>query len=156
MNAATGCDVKIRGLRMGDLSEVKRIDALHTQEQKPEYWQRVFSQFVGEGADPERVALGVEAEQGLLGYLFGEVRAFEFGSAASGWIFSVGVDPECTRSGVATALLDEAKRRFAAVGVTRLRTMVRRNDVPVLSFFRANKFVGGAFAQLELDLEEPS
>jgi hypothetical protein len=31
--------------------------------------------------------------------------------------------------------------------------MVRRNDVPVLSFFRANGFVGGEFVQLELDLK---
>jgi len=156
MNTVTASDLKIRPLRMGDLSQVKRIDALHTQEQKPEYWQRVFSQFVGDGAGPERVALAAESGDGVLGYLFGEVRAFEFGSAPCGWIFSVGVDPLGTRSGSATALLEEAKRRFAAAGVTRLRTMVRRNDVPVLSFFRANKFVGGAFAQLELDLEEAS
>jgi hypothetical protein len=31
--------------------------------------------------------------------------------------------------------------------------MVGRNNVPVLSFFRANGFVGGSFVQLELDLE---
>ena len=39
------------------------------------------------------------------------------------------------------------------LGVTVLRTMVRRNDVPVLSFFRAGGFVGGSFAQLECDLD---
>jgi hypothetical protein len=32
--------------------------------------------------------------------------------------------------------------------------MVRRTDVPVLAFFRRNGFVGGAFLQLELELEE--
>ena len=31
--------------------------------------------------------------------------------------------------------------------------MVRRADVPVLSFFRAGGFVGGPYAQLELELE---
>ena len=30
--------------------------------------------------------------------------------------------------------------------------MVRRNDVAVLSFFRAQEFIGGSFVQLELDL----
>ena len=34
--------------------------------------------------------------------------------------------------------------------------MVRRNDVPVLSFFRARGFVGGPFVQLERDAEEES
>ena len=38
----------------------------------------------------------------------------------------------------------------------RVRTMVQRTDISVLSFFRANGFEGGSFAQLELDLEEPS
>jgi hypothetical protein len=32
--------------------------------------------------------------------------------------------------------------------------MVRRDVVPVLSFFRANGFAAGTFVQLELDLEE--
>ena len=35
-----------------------------------------------------------------------------------------------------------------------VRTMVRRNDVPVLSFFRGNGFRGGSFVQLELDVRE--
>jgi hypothetical protein len=34
--------------------------------------------------------------------------------------------------------------------------MVQRADVPVLSFFRANGFVGGSFVQMELDLPDPS
>ena len=58
------------------------------------------------------------------------------------------------RGGIASRLLAEACRRFAHGGVTRVRTMVRRNDVPVLSFFRSNGFVGGSFVQLELDLGE--
>jgi len=32
--------------------------------------------------------------------------------------------------------------------------MVRRNDVPVLSFFRTNRFRGGSFVQLERSLQE--
>jgi hypothetical protein len=35
-----------------------------------------------------------------------------------------------------------------------VRTMVRRNDVPLLAFFRANGFSGGAFVQLERPLDE--
>ena len=43
----------------------------------------------------------------------------------------------------ASALLDEACRRFRALACRTVRTMVRRNDVPVLTFFRANGFAGG-------------
>jgi ribosomal protein S18 acetylase RimI-like enzyme len=53
---------------------------------------------------------------------------------------------------VASALLAEACRAFRAAGVTRVRTMVRRNDVPVLAFFRSSGFSGGSYVQLELDV----
>ncbi len=90
----------------------------------------------------------------MIGYLLGEVRAFEFGSEPCGWVFGVGVEADRLRTGVAGLLMDEARRRFRAAGLSTVRTMVRRNDVPVLSFFRSHGFVGGSFTQLESELEE--
>jgi len=69
-------------------------------------------------------------------------------------VFAVGVDPRSLRSGVASALLLESCRRFAHFKVDRVRTMVRRTDVPVLSFFRSSGFVGGPFVQLERAIGE--
>ena len=145
---------EVRALRADDLDDVVRIDELHTGQRKPEYWQRVFRDFFNGGKEGLRVGLAAETDGVVRGYLLGEVRAFEFGSEACGWVFAVGVDQSSLRSGIASSLLAEACRRFAHDGITRVRTMVRRNDVPVLSFFRSNGFVGGSFAQLELDLGE--
>jgi ribosomal protein S18 acetylase RimI-like enzyme len=64
----------------------------------------------------------------------------------------VGVDPAQAHHGIGSALVAEARRRFTRAGVTTVRTMVRRNDVSVLAFFRTNGFVGGTFTQLELGL----
>jgi ribosomal protein S18 acetylase RimI-like enzyme len=154
--SATPADLaaEVRKLRADDLDDVVRIDALHTGQRKPEYWQRVFRDFFDGERDELRVGLAAEAAGVVQGYLLGEVRAFEFGSEACGWVFGVGVDRSNLRSGVASSLLAEACRQFAQNGITRVRTMVRRNDVPVLSFFRSNGFVGGSFVQLELDLGE--
>jgi len=145
--------VHVRALRRADLEEVVRIDAAHTGERKPSYWQQVFDDYVVSHGGKRTFGLTVDGENGLSGFLFGEVRAFEFGSDAAGWVFAVGVDPDAKRRGIASALVAEAKRRFAAMGVRQMRTMVRRNDVPILSFFRASGFVGGPFVQLEVDLE---
>ncbi|MCC7137199.1 MAG: GNAT family N-acetyltransferase [Planctomycetes bacterium] len=149
--------VAIRPLRRADLAEVVRIHALHTGTRAPAYWEAVLRRVRREGEALEVALVAPSATgRGLAGFLVGEVRAFEFGSEPCGWVFAVGVDPGEARGGVATALLDEATRRFAAAGVRRVRTMVRRDDVPVLAFFRANGFAGGAFVQLErsLDAEE--
>jgi ribosomal protein S18 acetylase RimI-like enzyme len=144
--------LRIRPLSRADLAGVTRIDAHHTGARKPAYWKRVFAEFLGRRAGHVRVGLAAEVEGRLAGYLLGEVRAFEFGSGPCGWIFAVGVDPARLRLGVASALLTEACRAFRAAGVTQVRTMVRRNDVPVLAFFRSSGFSGGSYVQLELEV----
>lgn len=144
----------VRDLSRRDREDVVRIDALHTRRSKRRYWERVFADFLERRAGAHRVGLAAEMEGRLVGYLFGEVRAFEFGSPPCGWVFAVGVDPVRLRCGVGSALLAEACRRFRRAGVEHVRTMVRRTDVPVLSFFRASGFVGGPFVQLERGVRE--
>ena len=60
-----------------DLDDVVRIDALHTGQRKPEYWQRVFRVFFNGGKEGLRVGLAAEADGVVRGYLLGEVRAFD-------------------------------------------------------------------------------
>lgn len=150
-------EVRLRDLRLRDLDEVVRIDALHTGQSKPAYWRKILREFLAAGkavaSAPLRVALAAAGEAGLRGYLLGEVRAFEFGSEPCGWVFAVGVDREAQRAGTASELLREACRRFHAGGIRTVRTMVNRDNVPVLAFFRSNGFVGGSFVQLEKELE---
>ena len=120
---------------------------------EPAYWQSVFRDFLRDDGRRPRVGLAAADERGMIGFLLGEVRAFEFGSEPCGWIFGIGVAPPHLRGRIASRLLAEGCRRFREAGVSRVRTMVLRNNVPVLSFFRANGFVAGSFVQLELDLE---
>lgn len=147
--------LRIREITDADVHEFIRIDGLRTGRPKHAYWARVVAEFRRPEEGRVRVGLAAEGPEAgrLSGYLLGEVRAFEFGSDPCGWVFAVAVDPSAGRAGVATALLEEACRRFREAGVRRVRTMVRRNDVPFLSFFRARGFVGGPFVQLERELE---
>ena len=141
----------IRALESGDLGEVVRIDGLHTGEEKLEYWQKIFDEYLGRQGS-RTFGIGIDAADGLAAYLFGEVRAVEFGSEPCGWVFAAGVDKDRLRCHLGTNLLADARRRFNALGVQTVRTMVLRNNVSVLSFFRANGFVGGPYVQLEIHL----
>jgi ribosomal protein S18 acetylase RimI-like enzyme len=144
--------VRLRRIVPDDLDRVVAIDALHRGKAVPGYWREVRDAFLTRRRDAVRVALGAEVDGELAGFLFGEVRAFEFGSPPCGWIFAVGVDPAHQRAGIASRLLDEACRRFQSAGIATVRTMVERRDVPVLAFFRAHGFAAGEFTQLELTL----
>ena len=148
--------LRLRSLARRDLAAVRRIDAYHRgRAPKPAYWTRIFRELLAARQEEGRV--GVAAARGgrLLGYLVGEVRAFEFGSEPCGWVLAVAVHPGALRAHVGAALLAEAARRFRSLGVPRVRTMVRRTDVPVLAFFRSSGFAGGPYVQLELDVTGP-
>mgnify|MGYP000876628164 CR=1 FL=1 len=145
---------RLRRLGERDHTEVVRLDALQTGARKSRYWRRVLRDLSSRGDGVTRVGLAASAGRRLVGYLVGEVRAFEFGSEPCGWIVAVAVDPAHARQGVASTLLHRAAEMFARAGVTSVRTMVRRDDVPVLAFFRSNGFAAGAYVQLELHLSE--
>jgi ribosomal protein S18 acetylase RimI-like enzyme len=142
-------NIVIRSLTPRDRAAVIRIDAVLTGAPQRTYWKRVFEEVLARGRKNMHVGLAAEVKGALAGFLVGDVRAFEFGSEPCGWILEVGVQPRHAREGVGSALLKEACRRFRAAGVPTIRTMVRRNDVPVLTFFRSNGFAGGPYVQLE-------
>ena len=152
MTDATQIVTLVRAVRSDDLPDVVALDALLTGEAKDAYWEGVFDRFLSaEGCIGLAATDGEEGD--FKGYLFGERRAFEFGSKECGWIFAVGVHQDAARSGVGSALLAEAQQLFRDLGIRSVRTMVPRTDVPFLSFFRRHGFVGGPFVQLELNLE---
>jgi ribosomal protein S18 acetylase RimI-like enzyme len=141
----------VRDVQADDLDSIVDLDASRSGKAKRSYWSNILSAWLRESnGTEEHVALVATNGQGVLhGVLFGEVRAWEFGSERCGWIFSLSVHPEAERCGVATQLMDEAVQRFDAMGIELVRTMVRRNDVPMLSFFRSQGFAGGPFSELE-------
>lgn len=150
--APAAAKVHIRRLDPLDLTRVVELDARQRGVAVPGYWRRVRATYLDHDRDRLRIALGAETGGELVGFLFGEERAFEFGSEPCGWIFAVAVDPDLQRRGIASRLLAEACRRFRKAGLTTVRTMIRRRDVPVLSFFRAHGFAAGEFTQLEVEL----
>lgn len=143
-------ELAVRHLQEADLQAVVDLDARLTGTNKESYWQHAL---VSHERDGTCVGLAASVGDELEGYLFGEVRTIEFGSERCGWILALGVQPSTARQGVASALLAEARLRFLELGVKRVRTMVKRTDVPMLALFRSQSFVGGPFVQLELDIE---
>lgn len=138
--------VAIRPAQASDLPAVSALDARLTGTDKPDYWQFMLDV-------PERHFLVAKTEKGILaGFIAGEVRAWEFGQPAAGWVFAIQIEPRQRLKGVGTALFDALVERFKAAGVTRVRTLVDRRDHLILSFFRAQGMVAGPSLQLDKDV----
>ncbi|MBZ0217961.1 MAG: GNAT family N-acetyltransferase, partial [Fimbriimonadaceae bacterium] len=103
--------------------------------------------FVAESDPP-----GETDKRALLGFVIGDVRAWEFGSAPCGWVFAIAVNPDARQSGLGEALLQRITDSFKEAGVVKLRTMVRHRNNLMLSFFRSEGLAAGPYLQLEKDL----
>jgi ribosomal protein S18 acetylase RimI-like enzyme len=144
-------DVRVRPAQPSDVPAVVALDAEDTGVAKVAYWKERFEWYAGR--HPERFFLVAEREGAMLGFIVGEIRAWEFGSPPSGWIWAIQVSPDARLHGVATMLFDAICVRFRKAGVQHVRTMVAKDAQLLLSFFRSMGMMAGPFVQLEKRLE---
>jgi|SRR5215831_7224407 len=142
----------LRPAEPADLPAIAALDARLTGEAKAAYWQGMLEQYAG--GPPSRHFLVAETARGqLVGFIVGEVRAWEFGQPAAGWVFAIQVDPKLRLKGAGSALFDALCAKFREQGVRRVRTLVDRKDNLILSFFRAQGMTAGPSLQLDMDLQ---
>jgi ribosomal protein S18 acetylase RimI-like enzyme len=142
----------VRAVRRADLEQVIALDASVTGLEKRRYWERVYRRYGMASAREQRWFLVAVLGERVVGFLIGEVRDWEFGSPPCGWVFAIDVDPQARQQGIGTRLLDEAKARFARAGVAKLRTLLHRDNLLILSFFRSQGLMAGPLIPLEMDL----
>ncbi|MDA1099992.1 MAG: GNAT family N-acetyltransferase [Proteobacteria bacterium] len=144
--------VAIRAAEAGDIGKVIRLDELHTGLAKPDYWREMFAAYVT-AYHFGRYFLIAEDPGGMVGFIVGEIRTWEFGSPPCGWVFAVNVSPDSREGGIGSRLLDAICGRFRDCGVGTVRTMISRNDPLNLAFFRSQGMTAGPYIELEMNLD---
>jgi ribosomal protein S18 acetylase RimI-like enzyme len=150
-DTSTENDLSIRPARPDDMATVMAIDARITGEEKLAYWSEMFERF---GRRDDRYFLLAETDRRVVGYVVGEVRAWEFGSPPCGWVFAVGVDPSMRTRKIGTRLFQALCDALQARGIDIIRTMTARDDELNMAFFRSQGMMGGPFIELEMPLAE--
>ena len=149
--------VRVRRVQAADIPYVIGLDTRVTKLAKAEYWNDVFVRY-GKRRLHERFFLVAEsrankANPRLLGFIIGEIRAWEFGSTPCGWVFALSVAPDVRLAGAGSALLDAISAEFKQAGVGKMRTMVARDAQLPMLFFRSEGMMAGPYIQLEKDLD---
>ncbi len=141
----------IREAEPGDLDAIVEIDKQVSGVKKTRYWRNTLELYSGQ--KNREFFLVAEHEQTVIGFILGEIRAWEFGSPSCGWVYAIGVAQDYLQQGVGSKLLDALCVHFRHAEVTKVRTMIARQDHELLSFFRSYGMMAGPFQQLELDLD---
>ena len=149
--AAAAPAIEIRAIHADDLDQVIALDAAVTGIVKTDYWYELFHRYGIRGGQQRHFLVGARGQQ-VLGYVIGEVRDWEFGSAPCGWVFGLSVHPDARESGLGSRLLDAICDGFRRAGVRSVRTLLARDNNLILSFFRAQGMVAGPSLQLDKDL----
>ncbi len=144
--------VTIRRAKTPDLPAIVALDERVTRLPKTDYWRDLFDRF--SKREQGRAIFVADIDGRVVGFAIGEVRAWEFGSPPCGWIFALDVDPEFRERGIGTLLFDALTSFFRSSGVGTVRTMLRRDDNLIMSFFRSQGLMAGPFIQLEKDISE--
>ncbi len=161
----------VRPANAADLAGIIALDQRVTGLAKRDYWHDLFGRYrgregrfllvadAGGGAAGEGVGAagggGAAGEGGplIVGFISGEVRAWEFGSPPCGWVIALSVDPGSRLGGVGSALIAAISRDFRAAGVGRMRTMLSRGNHLLMSFFRSHGMMAGPYIELEKELD---
>ncbi|OAN49856.1 GCN5 family acetyltransferase [Paramagnetospirillum marisnigri] len=160
-NSEKKCTVRLA--KAADIAQVIAIDAENTGLFKDEYWQDLFERYNNRTAAPDDDAPLKSANRyrfflvacdgdSVLGFIIGEVRAWEFGSPPCGWVFAIGVRNQIRQEGVGNTLFEALCDRFRKAGVYKVRTMLARDHTVIMSFFRSHGMMAGPFIELEKDL----
>ena len=144
--------INIRNAKMGDIDAVIGLDEVGEKDVKQVYWRGIFDHYVKEGR-ADRIFLVAEKGSTPVGFIVGEVRAWEFGSPPCGWVFALSVSPRARQLGIGQRMFDEICNRLKAAGVSMVRTMVDLDNKLTLSFFRSMGMCTGRYIELEKTID---
>jgi len=148
----------IRNAKANDLARIIELDESSSGINKPDYWQESFRRF-GSLQDGRYFLVAeknneIEKKREIVGFIIGEIRAWEFGSQPGGWVFSLTVDPGTRLSGVATVMFNTICQCFRQAGVDKVHTMIDRDNITVMAFFRSQGMMAASTIPLQLSLSD--
>ena len=135
----------IRMLGVEDLEDILRIEEKIEKEhnlkdpERMEYLKETAIYHLQHG-DP-LMNLGAEIDGKLVGFVFAEIRLWEFGRGEkTGWIKVLGIDPEYQGRGIGRRLGETLLGHFKRKNIKKVRTLVDWYTGDLISYFKSLGF----------------
>ncbi len=137
--------ITVKMLGMDDLEDILRIAESIERETDSEKAERMASLketaiYQLQHGEP-MLNLGAEVDGKLVGFIFGEIKLWEFGrSEKTGWIKVLGVDREYQGMGAGQKMGETIILHFQKKNVKKVRTLVDWYEGDVISYFKSLGF----------------
>jgi ribosomal protein S18 acetylase RimI-like enzyme len=137
-----GKNIFIRNLRKNDLGSIVDIEDRVTGIARRDYWEKRIE--LSEAIRPHWASLVAEADNRVVGFVFGRAGELEFGLPGTvAWIEIIGVDPAYRRHGIARALLEQFTSSAEDHGIKTIFTLVNSEQPEMAQFFNRLGFAQG-------------
>jgi ribosomal protein S18 acetylase RimI-like enzyme len=137
-----GKNIFIRNLRKNDLGAIVDIEERVTGIARREYWEKRIE--ISEAIRPHWASLVAEADNRVVGFVFGRAGELEFGLPGTvAWIEIIGVDPAYRHQGIARALLEQFTASAEDHGIKTIFTLVNDDQREMKEFFNRLGFAQG-------------
>ena len=149
--------ITTRLLGTEDLEEILRIADKIEREDNSEKAERMASLketsiYQLQHGDP-LLSLGAEIDGKMVGFIFGEIKIWEFGRGEkTGWIKVLGVDREYQGRGVGQKLGETLLSHFQKKNVKKVRTLVDWYEGDLISYFKSLGFNMLSMVPLEKEI----
>ena len=144
--------IYIRNLRKEDLSAIVDIEDRATGVARRDYWEARID--ISEAIRPHWASLVAEADNRVVGFVFGRAGELEFGLPGTiAWIEIIGVDPAYRRQGIAAKLIEEFTSSAEDHGIKKILTLVSKSSAEMEHFFTRLGFTQGQMIHFQKDLK---
>jgi flavin-dependent dehydrogenase/GNAT superfamily N-acetyltransferase len=144
-------EITVRKMSVRDIDAILRLDEQITGRPHAADYESRCDAYIKRAPDTCFVA---EHRNHVVGFVFGDVRGWEFAAPLAGWLEVLGVAPAYQGRGVSRLLLDALFAAFRRTGVTLVNTMVNWNDGDLIDYFRAQGFERGDYVNLVRRLDD--
>ncbi len=134
-------NIKVRLMEAKDFEAVVKIDEYVLKQSRREYFEQKFELLFKSGEFLPTSFVALNENDDIAGFIMGTLYIGDYGISRDGaTIDAIGVDPDYQRQGIGEKLMDEFIFHLRQLEVTKINTLVEKNDARLMNYFDANKF----------------
>ena len=150
MESSTASGIAIRPVNEMDADDIVHIDEKISGKYRPGHWENQITYYIQRDTE---LALVAETEGEVVGFMFGDLRGWEFGfENPVGWVEVIGVHPDHRKKNIGRSLAERLFKAFKDRGAAKVLTLVDSNHEGIANFMKTLGLAASTITVYSTDL----